>query len=237
MEKAIQMNLLFDKFGVIFLSLYEYMLQDKKITVKNRPVEEVWNEDYLECANSAHFYESLKGELEEDSLQQLNAILSGDLCEVILNGEGCTGVREESKNGLLALNSLIVNAAADIKRSYDSSNKTWEAIYDIYQKDTLEDMEWAYWFYTPPAHLAIEGILKAQLVNSVQSYREKVTITVFCLVGGFCVMILFVWIPIWRLLLQERKLLKDFVLMLPHNCILDNNFLKAYIVTHAEKKI
>ena len=135
------------------------------------------------------------------------------------------------------MNALIVNAAADVKRSYDSSNRTLEAIIEVFAKDTLINMELAYWLYTPPAHLAIEAILKKQLFNSVQSYRLSVTLAVFGLVGGFFIMILLVWIPIWKLLLEERSLLKCFVLMLPHNCILDNNLVRTYLFRNAEKAL
>ncbi len=88
-NQAMEMNLLFDKFGVLFVPLYDYMTHDTHTTVKNQPTDLVWNQAYQDCANSAQFYHSLKEGLDAESLKQYNDLLSGDLCSIVSDPAGC----------------------------------------------------------------------------------------------------------------------------------------------------
>ena len=234
-SQAIDANLLFDEFGVAFLTLYQYMKNQPGLTIRNKPFTEEWERAYMKISNSANFFSNLRQTSDQEFLQELDRVLKEDLCTLMYDFSGCFGPVTIARNGLLSMNSFVVENVKAIKSSYDNSNKTYEAVKEIVLSNTLTDLEWAYWLYQPPGFQALEAILKKQVVNNVESSMANTKVLIITFTSCFFI---FIWVflqPLWNAILSEKILLRKMIRLIPINIIKKNSYIKNYVILTSQE--
>ena len=232
---AIETNLLFNQFGIAFSTLYEYFQGNSALTMRNKPYSDEWQRAYDEISNSASFFNSLRETDDKEFLRELDEVLKQDLCTLMYDYSGCFGPIAIARNGLLSINSLMLKGASVLKVSYDSSNKTTEAVQELINLDTLIDMEWSYWLYQPPGFQQLEAILKKQVMNNVESSITNSKALIITCTSCFFI---FIWVflqPLWNGILSEKILLRKMIRLIPINIIKKNSYIKHYLILTSQE--
>jgi len=232
--RAVEANLLFNKFGTTFLALYEYIRKDGNFTIRNNPVSQEWLSDYEVTTNSLYFFDDLRRTDDQEFLARLDYILTQDLCLFMYDNEACEGAREEARKGLLSLNSFMIKASKAIKNIWDSSNKSEEVMKTLYDDDDMITMEWAYWLYIPPAYQQLEDILKESVYETIHKFDKNSSILIGVFVGSFLLLIKLIWLPIWENFRYERFKLQRMFRVVPIGIIRGNSFIKNYLIANSD---
>ena len=225
-DRAVEANLLFNNFGTIFLTLYEYIVTDGQMTVRNNPIDKEWERDYQLASQYADYFAKLRDTGDRTFLQELDYLLTGDLCLIMHDHSGCDGAREEAKHGLLAISSLMIKATKTVKDAYDRSDKSLAAIKDILETDELQKTEWSYWLYVPPAFQHLEGLLKTQVLNTIKNFQAQSTGLIVTFTVCILIFTELIWKRIWNTFRYERAKLRKMMRVIPVNIIRENSSLR-----------
>ena len=228
----VEASLIFIKFGTPFITIYQYIGRDKNLTVRNNPIEEEWYKDYEIITTTGKFFHSLQ-DIDDPEFQiQLEYLLTDDLCPLVYDDPviGCSGAREIARQGLIAVNGLLIETMRDLKDTYDQSNKTLEAKREIILKDSLQESENAYWLYIPPGYQVLDKLLRDLIMKNVDIFEKNATVLVTCFSVGFFLFIWLVLFPIWKVLRSERFRLQAMFKIIPINVIRSNSFIKNYVI-------
>lgn len=95
-------------------------------------------------------------------------------------------------------------------------------------------MEWIYWLYIPPGFQQLEALLKGEVLQAVAAFKANSVLYVSLFGVGFLVLIMTVWIPIWKKFREERLKLQKMFRIIPVNIIRGNTFVKNYLISNCD---
>lgn len=179
------------------------------------------------------------GDLDSDLAEKVQPLYGGDLCELALKDETkCIGaVRKKMKNGLITANALMIDSVTTIKRSYEISNKTHEAIKELLYTQEIIDIEYAYWFYIPPTTSIIQDAMFEMVMRTIDGAKKTLSTTIFVCVGAFAVFFLIMWRALWAKLMDERMMVPNMVKMIPQNVTITNFYVKNFLLKLSQNRL
>jgi hypothetical protein len=179
--------------------------------------------------HSVSFFNKIQETVDPIFLEDLETILTGDLCLLQYAFESCVGAREQARLGLIGVNTIVAETAREIKTAYEESDKSFNSVKKIFNKTSYLDMEFIYWLYQPPAYQQLEAILTKNVIKNGVDFGNKSDGLILGFGLGFFLLIYFVWRPVYLALKKNREDVQHVFKILPLSVILNNRYIKQYL--------
>jgi len=242
-DKLLQSDNLLAKSAIVFNEIYTYIGENSTTTVRNKPISEQIVKDHNALVDMLSFYAKILDDYPSDS--QMNEILTGDICETlkdILNktttGRSCpTIARGIALQGLIYLNTYLLEELLKAKNAFDSSNRTVEAIKEVLGSQAMYDSESIMGVVLRFPYIAIDGIMIQEIEDTNQKYY-RIANTIGVMLVITCIILL---ILSYRLIYvdaaNERSWNKRMLQLIPIKVIMSNGHIKNVLRTVSQVAI
>jgi hypothetical protein len=221
-------------FSLLFGTIYEYVGRNMTSKIRGNPVPEEFNNEFTYLRENGQFFMRFKdkdGEVEPNILN----IMQGNLCEIFrdrieMEFSKCMKIAKGAAiQGLVSLNSYILDAMTTVKDHFDSSDKSSSAIGNSLDFEELIESESLFTEIVKLAYLETDSYLIAQIESKILQKKATVNkinaiLVLVCIIMG---MLGYYWL--FKKANQDRNDLRKILNLLPVKIILANNYFKKYL--------
>jgi len=217
-------------FGLSFCALYEYISYSTG-EILRQPVTTQFEKliDSLKAAN--RFLDNLK-ETDSSLSDEVNNFYVGDLCQGFFKGSSeCKSIGGGVvTRGIEAIQSYMISNLVANKLRYDSSNKTQEAIQEVFGYQSFVDADRIYSDYARPAYNAFVDLLKTNLQDHIKSIQGNFIKLIIVFVVIVDVILLLIWREIEKSMKRERIHIRRMLRMVPTNYVMTNKIFRGVLI-------
>jgi len=185
--------------------------------------------DSLKAAN--RFLDSLKN-IDSSLSEQVNAFYVGDLCHSFFTGSSeCKTIGGGVvTRGIEAIQSYMISNLVASKLRYDKSDKTSQAIQEIFGYQSFVDADRIYSHYARPAYNAFVDLLKTNLQDHIKKIQSNFITLIIVFVVVVDVVLLLIWREIEKSMKRERIHIRRMLRMVPTNYVMTNKIFRGVLI-------
>ena len=222
--------------GLIYLYIYLGGLGDVKILGKS--AGEVWSENLKNAiAMTNYFTELMNSQYDEKYEKSIKKLLNGNLCDLglIFNPMACyRDGKGATQQGLIGVNNYEFSVMSTLKSKYDTSNKTIEAMKEVYFDSSYAEIERLYFSVMGPSIRELRSVFQELFVMKVERFRDIIfTLNKVWLVS-FLVLAVIYWKFGLKKMEREKVYFRSILKVIPLNILLSHKYLHSEMMKYSK---
>jgi hypothetical protein len=232
----VQVNTNLYDLNLISTAIYEYIQFNGTTNIRTRPINDEWENTYSRVASSQTFFASLFQVQNGNKVTidlELEQLITGDLCQVMNASALICGLGNGTLgNGIMGLNSYVLQTLRQVKDTYDSA-KTLANAKKALSMASLVGIEYLYAVMQLPVYEYLGQILEERVETHIQEVDDLLKTPVVVSVVLYIVLGYMLSTQLVRLIREERIRWKKMFRKIPFNVVINNKTFKNFLVKEA----